>query len=104
MSEPSESKASSSDSSALASDVLVKRLFMHRPAWMRYGVAGVATGIAFFVVRAAEPWLGQQVLMTPFLVVVMALACWVGPGPGFFATIFSALLVDWFVLTPGTLI
>ena len=65
-----------------------------------YAVAVVAS-VAMLLIRIAlTETLAEQARLTPFIVAVMAAACWGGLGPGILATILGSLLGVYFIVPP----
>src|SRR5437588_827238 len=95
------------DSVAAASAANYARMqtpLVRRQTLLRYGIAAAAVLAAFLLPLKIFPTLGQVAPLAPSMGVVLAVSYWLGPGPGIFSTIISAILADWFLLTPGTLI
>ncbi len=76
-----------------------------RPWMVRYGVAVVAVALALLINSLLDPLVQGE---SPFLLLsgaVLIAAAYGGLGPGIFATLFGALVVDYYFLSPvGTLV
>ena len=73
---------------------------VYRPALLRY--AGAVPIVALFVALRGlmDPFVGEQSPYV-FLLPGIVLSAWLGGiGPGFFATLLSALAADWFFIEP----
>lgn len=78
---------------------------MHKtPAWKsavsRYGVALVAVSSALAIRMALAPYVLDQAKFLPFVVAMMVAGWFGGVGPGIFAMVTGALLIDWFFVPP----
>ena len=74
-----------------------------RPVLLRYGVPGLAVGLALVLQLLLVPWFGADPDTISFLLFFAALivAAWFGgPGPGLVATVLSALTSNYFFLYP----
>jgi hypothetical protein len=74
-----------------------------RPVLLRYGVPGLAVGLALVLQLLLVPWFGADPDTTSFLLFFAALivAAWFGGlRPGFVATVLSALTSNYFFLYP----
>src|ERR687886_1589703 len=76
---------------------------MIRPVLLRYGVAGLAVGLALVLQLLLVPWFGADPDASPFIAFLAAviIAAWFGGlGPGLVATTLSALTNNYFFLSP----
>ena len=74
-----------------------------RPGLLRYGIAGLAVGLALVVQLLLVPWFGGDPDANPFITFFAAviIAAWFGGlGPGLVATTLSALASSYFFLSP----
>jgi K+-sensing histidine kinase KdpD len=76
---------------------------VNRPVLLRYGVAGLAVGLALVLQLLLVPWFRADPDATPFIAFFAAVivAAWFGGlGPGLAATALSALVSNYFILYP----
>ena len=78
--------------------------FSKRSAWLRYGVAAAIVPLAIVAVRFGFPTLWERAPLAPLLGLSLAIAYLAGPGPSLLVTLLTAVIVDYFFFTPGSLI